>query len=94
MQDILRIDAAIGDGSMAVNSSLLAYMNAIKKTGGICHLMGLMSPGGVHSHQKHIVSLAKILGKEGIPTAIHAFMDGRDTPPTMGKYYLPHLIQE
>jgi len=94
MQDLLRINAAIDDDTMAVNPSLLAYMRTIKKTGGTCHLMGLMSPGGVHSHQNHIVSLAKILGKADIPTAIHAFMDGRDTPPTMGKYYLSQFMKD
>ena len=94
MQYLPRIDAAINDGSIAVNGSLLEYIRTIKETGGTCHLMGLMSPGGVHSHQNHIVSLSKILGKENIPTAIHAFMDGRDTPPKMGKYYLSQFIKD
>jgi 2,3-bisphosphoglycerate-independent phosphoglycerate mutase len=94
MQDILRIDAAIDDGSIAENVSLLAYIKTIKETGGTCHLMGLMSPGGVHSHQNHIVSLAKILGKADIPTAIHAFTDGRDTPPKMGGDYLSQFIKD
>ena len=94
IQDLPRIDAAINDGSIALNSSLLAYIKTIKETGGTCHLMGLMSPGGVHSHQSHIVSLAQILGKADIPTAIHAFMDGRDTPPMMGKSYLSQFMKD
>ena len=57
MQNLPRIDSAINDGSLAVNPSLLSYIKTIKESGGTCHLVGLMSPGGVHSHQNHIVYL-------------------------------------
>ena len=50
--------------------------------------MGLMSPGGVHSHQRHIEAVCSILNKNGIPTAVHAFLDGRDTPPQSAKGFL------
>ena len=56
--------------------------------------MGLMSPGGVHSHQNHAVALAKILASAGIPTVFHAFMDGRDTPPRAGADYMAKLVAD
>ena len=53
----------------------------MQASGGTCHLLGLMSPGGVHSHQNHAVALADILHKAGVKTVVHALTDGRDTPP-------------
>ena len=81
-QDIRRIDAAIEDGSIAAIPALTCYIDALKASGGTCHLMGLLSPGGVHSHQDHLAVLAGIISNAGIPVAIHAFLDGRDTPPS------------
>lgn len=80
-QDIRRIDAAIEDGSLATNTALTDYTEALKASGGTCHLLGLLSPGGVHSHQDHLVKLAEIVANRGIPVSIHMFLDGRDTPP-------------
>ena len=57
------------------------FIAALKKSGGTAHLMGLLSPGGVHSHQDHIAALAQLPRRAGVPVAIHAFLDGRDTPP-------------
>lgn len=88
MQDLPRIDLAIKDGSMEKNEVLVALINDLKKSGKTCHLMGLMSPGGVHSSQDHIVALCAILNKNGIKTAVHAFLDGRDTPPTSAEGFL------
>jgi len=88
MQDLPRIDAAIADGSLAKNPELLAFIDSMKKSGKVCHLMGLLSPGGVHSHQSHIAALANILMSAGIKTYIHAFLDGRDTPPKSALEYL------
>jgi len=84
MQDLPRIGLAIADGSIARAPALVALIAALKASGGTCHLMGLVSPGGVHSHQDHAVALAGILTGAGIPVAAHAFMDGRDTPPSSG----------
>ena len=91
LQDLPRIDAAIADGSLANNRQLNALIEALKDSGGTCHLMGLMSPGGVHAHQDHIVALARILSQAGVPVAIHAFMDGRDTPPQSGLDYIKQV---
>ncbi|MBQ7659681.1 MAG: 2,3-bisphosphoglycerate-independent phosphoglycerate mutase [Alphaproteobacteria bacterium] len=88
MQDLPKIDLAVKDGSIAKNPVLLKLINTLKQTGGTCHLMGLMSDGGVHSHQNHILALATVLSQQGIKVAVHAFMDGRDTPPTSGAEFL------
>ncbi len=80
-QEICRIDAALADGSLAANPALAGFISDLKETGGVCHLMGLLSPGGVHAHQDHIAALAEILDAAGIPVALHAFLDGRDMPP-------------
>ena len=88
MQDLPRISTAIEDGSMEKAPPLQALIAALKKSGGTCHLFGLLSPGGVHSHQDHAVALAKILTQAGIPVMLHVYMDGRDTPPQAGEEYL------
>ncbi len=81
MQDLPRIDQAIKDGSFAKNPVLLELINTLKANGKACHVMGLMSPGGVHSSQDHIVAACQVLNENGIKTYVHAFLDGRDTPP-------------
>jgi 2,3-bisphosphoglycerate-independent phosphoglycerate mutase len=81
MQDLPRIGEAVASGEIAKAPALVDLIAKLKKSGGTCHLMGLVSPGGVHSHQDHAVALAKILDAAGVPTVVHAFTDGRDTPP-------------
>ena len=80
-QDLPRIDNAVADGSLAANPELQDFLRALKRSGGVCHLAGLVSPGGVHAHQDHIAALAKYVAQAGVPVAIHAFTDGRDVPP-------------
>ena len=91
MQELPRIDTAIADGSLAQNPALLALIETLKQTGGTAHLLGLVSPGGVHSHQDHAAALAKILHAQGIPVIVHAWMDGRDTPPQAGAMYMENF---
>jgi len=81
MQDLPRIDAAARDGSLARNPELLSFVERVKAAGSRVHLMGLMSDGGVHSHQDHIAALSRILAGAGLEVLIHAILDGRDTPP-------------
>ncbi len=81
MQELPRISQAARDGDLARAPALVDLIAKLKASGGTCHLMGLMSPGGVHSHQDHAVALAKILHEAGVTTVFHAFTDGRDTPP-------------
>jgi 2,3-bisphosphoglycerate-independent phosphoglycerate mutase len=88
MQDLPRIDAAVADGSFAAIAGLKDAIAALKKTGGTAHVMGLLSPGGVHSHQDQIAYLAETLAEAGLPVAVHAFLDGRDTPPRSALDYL------
>lgn len=84
MQDLPRIDMSIKDGSLAKNQVLQELIAKLKANGKKCHLLGLMSSGGVHSEQYHIEALAKILSDAGVKVNVHAFTDGRDTPPTSG----------
>ncbi|RDV04102.1 2,3-bisphosphoglycerate-independent phosphoglycerate mutase [Undibacter mobilis] len=88
MQDLPRIDDAITSGEIARAPAVTALIAKLKASGGTCHLVGLVSPGGVHSHQNHAVALAKILTDAGIPVAVHALTDGRDTPPQAAAGYL------
>ncbi|HEY2618740.1 MAG TPA: 2,3-bisphosphoglycerate-independent phosphoglycerate mutase, partial [Acetobacteraceae bacterium] len=81
MQELPRIGQAARDGSLAHAPALMDLIAKLKASGGSCHLLGLMSPGGVHSHQDHAVALAKILHEAGVQTVVHALTDGRDTPP-------------
>lgn len=91
MQSLPMIDLAIEDGSLAKMPELVEQISALKKNGGTCHLLGLVSDGGVHSHQAHIAAMAKILAQNGIPVAIHAFTDGRDTPPASAQGFIKQL---
>ena len=88
MQELPRISQAVKTGAIAEIPRLREFITALKKSGGVCHLMGLLSPGGVHSHQDHIAALAKIVAGSGVPVAIHVFLDGRDTPPQSALDYL------
>jgi 2,3-bisphosphoglycerate-independent phosphoglycerate mutase len=80
-QELVRIGEAVRDGSIAEAPAFRDLVAKLKDTGGTCHLMGLVSPGGVHSHQDHGAALAGHLHKAGVKVAVHAFTDGRDTPP-------------
>lgn len=93
MQDLPRIDRAVADGSLAANPVLTDFIAALKRSGSICHLLGLVSPGGVHSHQDHVVALARIVTAAGVKVVIHAFTDGRDTPPRSGREDLRRLAE-
>lgn len=88
MQDLPKIDQAIADHSLEKNPVVVELINTLKKNGKTCHLMGLMSPGGVHSHQAHMVALCDILNRNGIKVNVHAFLDGRDTPPSSAQGFL------
>jgi 2,3-bisphosphoglycerate-independent phosphoglycerate mutase len=81
-QDLTRIDAAIEDASFYTNAELVAACGAAKADGKTLHVFGLLSPGGVHSHELHIYAMLELARREGVPrVAVHAFLDGRDTPP-------------
>ncbi|WP_391159326.1 2,3-bisphosphoglycerate-independent phosphoglycerate mutase [Wolbachia endosymbiont of Liriomyza huidobrensis] len=82
-QSLQRINQEIG--TIENNVNLQSFINDLKSKNGVCHIMGLVSDGGVHSHQKHISTLANKISQHGIKVVIHAFLDGRDTLPNSGK---------
>ena len=90
-QDLPRIARAIADESIADAPALRTIIDTLNRTGGACHLMGLVSPGGVHAHQDHAVALARILADNGVAVFVHAFTDGRDTPPRSGAVAMARL---
>jgi 2,3-bisphosphoglycerate-independent phosphoglycerate mutase len=92
LQDLPRIDEAIRDHTIGDLIPLKDFIKALKESGGTCHLLGLLSPGGIHSHETHIKALSAILADQGVPVAIHAFLDGRDTPPQSADAYLSALL--
>ncbi|TAM83804.1 MAG: 2,3-bisphosphoglycerate-independent phosphoglycerate mutase [Acidobacteria bacterium] len=92
-QDITRIDAAIRTGEFFKNPALLQLMEAGRKTR--LHFMGLLSDGGVHSHQRHLYSLLKMARENRVSEVfVHVFLDGRDTAPTNGAGYVEALQRQ
>ena len=94
LQDLPRIDAAISAAQLAAMPALRQFVGKLIESGGTVHLMGLLSPGGVHSHQHQIATFARILAAAGLPVAVHAFLDGRDTPPKAGASFLKKFQQD
>ncbi len=94
MQELPRIHAAIADGSLAQAPALLGLIGSLRRNGGTAHLLGLVSPGGVHAHQDHAVALARILAANDVPAVLHLFTDGRDTPPQSGRDFVAALRRD
>ena len=90
-QDFTRIALAIEDGTFDKNPVLLMSIEAARAAGGTVHIAGLLSPGGVHSHEDQIIAMAKLAARRGAPVAVHAILDGRDTPPRSAKASLEKL---
>ena len=93
-QDLPRIDAAIADGILASTPALTSLIEALTTSGGTCHLLGLLSPGGVHAHQAHIAELARLVTDAGVPVRVHAMLDGRDTPPRSAASHMAAFLAE
>jgi 2,3-bisphosphoglycerate-independent phosphoglycerate mutase len=94
MQDLPRIDTAIENGEMPDLDAVKLTIARLKETGGTCHLMGLVSTGGVHSHQRHVAALAKVLAAGGIDVVVHVFTDGRDCPPRSASAQMQNFITD
>ncbi len=90
-QDLPRINNAIIDGSLAKNSDLQKLVADFRNTDRTCHLLGLLSDGGVHSHIDHIIFLADFLEKNNVKVALHAFLDGRDVAQKSALEYLKRV---
>ena len=94
-QELTRITKAIDEGTVYQNPVLTEAMESAKAKGTALHLMGLLSDGGVHSHQRHLYGLLEMAKRHGLQRVyIHCFMDGRDTPPSSGKDYIQALLRE
>ena len=94
MQDLPRIDQAVADGSLAANPALTGAIARLRRSGGRMHLLGLLSPGGVHSHQDHMAALARVIADAGVPVSVHAFLDGRDTPPSSARGFVAKFMAD
>jgi len=92
MQFLPRISKAFADDEVGNYGAIKELITALKESGKACHIMGLMSDGGVHAHIDHITALAGIMGGAGIKTHIHAFTDGRDCPPETGKGFIAQAL--
>ena len=91
LQDLPRINQAVDNGQIAKAPALLKLIENLRQSQGACHLIGLVSPGGVHSHQDHAAALAKALAAAKVTTVVHAITDGRDTPPEAAAEYVERL---
>lgn len=94
MQSLPMIDEAIKTGELANKPQIKNMIKELKVSGKACHLLGLLSVGGVHSHQSHIAALAKIIASEGVKVYIHAFLDGRDVAPQSALEYIKEFNSE
>lgn len=90
-QGVTIIDEEIRSGAFAKNATLIACIDHVKRSGGSIHLMGLVSDGKVHSSLDHLFALVDAMHASGANYAVHAFLDGRDTPPRSAKDYLGAL---
>ncbi|ONI45991.1 phosphoglycerate mutase (2,3-diphosphoglycerate-independent) [Candidatus Epulonipiscioides gigas] len=94
-QELTRITKAINEGTILENPVIKGAMEKARDNGKALHFMGLLSDGGVHSHNTHLYGLVKMAKKIGVSKVyIHAFMDGRDTPPASGKEFVNELQAE
>ena len=94
-QELTRITKSIADGDFFENEALVGAIENCKKNGTALHLLGLLSDGGVHSHNKHLYGLLELAKKAGLEKLyVHGFMDGRDVPPSSGKDFVIELMKK
>ena len=94
-QELTRITKAVQDGSFFENEALVHAMNNAKENGTALHLIGLLSNGGVHSHNQHLYGLLEMAKKMGVENVyVHALLDGRDVPPSSGKDFVKELMEK
>ena len=94
-QELTRITKSIGDGDFFENEALVEAVENCKANNSALHLMGLLSSGGVHSHNTHLYGLLELAKKSGLEKVyIHAFLDGRDVPPSSAKDFAEELVKK
>lgn len=91
LQDLPRINHAVETDELRQNPIFLDLISRLQETGGSCHVMGLLSPGGVHSLQSHFEYLVRALADK-VPVKVHGFLDGRDTPPKSAMGYVSDFV--
>lgn len=89
--DLGQIDLSIEDGSFADRDALVQFISTLKESGGTAHIVGLVSDGGVHSHQSHLIEAVRVISSAGVRAVVHAITDGRDVAPKSAKGYLEHV---
>lgn len=100
LQDLPRIDLSLACDEESDHNNLklhqhpkfIEFVQTLQKTGGTCHVMGLLSPGGVHAHQSHMETIIGFMRDANIPLSIHAILDGRDTPPQSASQYVQEFL--
>ncbi len=92
--DLRRIEGIIERGELAALPAIERFIAALKNSGGVAHLAGVLSDGGVHSHIDHMIETARVITAAGVPVALHLFGDGRDVAPKSASEYLTHLETE
>lgn len=90
-QDLTRINLAIQNGLLMEDPALLAGVQHLRQTGGKMHIIGLLGPGGVHSHSRHLYAVLEFAHAQGMQVVVHAITDGRDTPPRSGITFMEEL---
>ena len=94
-QELTRITKEIRDGEFFENEALLHAVNNAKANNSALHMYGLLSDGGVHSHNTHLYGLLELAKRQGLEKVyVHCFLDGRDTPPASGKDYVAELVEK
>ena len=93
MQFLPRIHKAFKDGQVKEFEAIKTLISELQASGKACHIMGLVSDGGVHAHMDHIIGLANIMGANGVKTHIHGFTDGRDCAPESGKTFIEMVVE-
>ena len=94
-QELTRITKTINDDKLKDNEAIVAAMDKALENDSALHLMGLLSPGGVHSHITHLYGIVELAKKKGLKKVyIHAFLDGRDVPPSSAAEYIEDCVKE
>ena len=90
--DLGAIDLAVEDGSFAANPSVLDFAARLRASGGVAHLLGVVSDGGVHGHLNHVLAACRAITALGVPVALHAITDGRDVAPSSAAGFMDQLL--
>ena len=93
-QNLVKITQAIRSGELDRHPLLTKLVAHLTRTRGTCHVIGLISPGGVHAHQEHLIALSRIVSEQGIPVVVHGIMDGRDVAPLSGREQMVQFLSD